>query len=472
MIGYLVCHELRVLARNRAMQVLMAFLLIAIVAAALLSALRLNALAREKTAAAQADHEIWMTQGEQNPHNAAHFARYAFKPVPALAAFDPGGIDTAGLAIWMEGHYQDPAQFRRVEESSRTLRLTQLSPAWVLQTFGSLVIVIGLFAAIAGEREDGTLRQLLASGIGARSFALGKVAGTGAALVATILPATLVALAVVGATSDIGDRTDYGWRTAGLLISYGFYFTIVAAVTITVSALSNTRRSALATLMALWVMGVIIVPLFAADFGRRLHPDPDGRSVHASIVEASNAYFKDAPQRAEVLADTLRKHGVDKQEDLPFRYDGFELQHSEIIAQPAFARIYGAVEATHNGQETILDAIAFVLPTVNIARLSSGLAGTDRWHHSSFAGQAETHRRTTVKQLNDDLTYANLDREGSYEAGPELWAQIRDFDGRIPSFSALHDPYFQTFVVLLVQALLAIGLAGWALSTGMRRTVA
>lgn len=467
MISYLIGHELRLLWRNRPMRVLLAFLFLAIIVSALISTLRLGDLARERAQAIAADQQVWMTQGEQNPHSAAHFGRYAFKPVSALAAFDPGSLDTAGVAIWLEGHYQDPAQFRRIEDQSRTLRLTQLSPAWVLQVFGSLVVVIALFGTIAGEREDGTLRQLLATGVGARRFAVAKLIAVAIALSAVLGVALSAAFAIVTLTTDMRIVVDDMARLAWTVVAYGLFFVAIAGVCVTVSALATSRRSALAVLTGLWVSTVLLVLLVAADVGRALAPDPDGREVHRSIMKSSNAYFADQPAREAFLNATLRKYGVERREDLPINFYGYDLQHSEVVAQPAFKRIYGEIDARHATQETPLRVAATLLPGLGLSLLSAGFAGSDRWHHLSFVADAEGHRRRTVKQLNDDLTYSDPKVE-EHVANERLWAQVAGFAGTVPSLSRMWGRYAGLMVLLSVQAVIALLLAGWALSRSAR----
>ncbi|MEE4278583.1 MAG: hypothetical protein V2I82_08995 [Halieaceae bacterium] len=49
---------------------------------------RAEADAQARAAAEATDREVWTEQGENNPHGAAHFARYALRDTPALAAFD------------------------------------------------------------------------------------------------------------------------------------------------------------------------------------------------------------------------------------------------------------------------------------------------------------------------------------------------------------------------------------------------
>jgi ABC-2 type transport system permease protein len=156
MIAYLAGLELR--SRFRARGVLtLGLLLVALLGLSTwIGVQRVQTFEAERAAASAADRSIWVGQGADNPHAAAHFSRYAFKPIPTLGLFDPGALDTAGVAVWMEGHYQNPAQFRRIEDAPLGLRVAQFSPAWVLVLLGSLAIIVALHGIIAGEREDGT----------------------------------------------------------------------------------------------------------------------------------------------------------------------------------------------------------------------------------------------------------------------------------------------------------------------------
>ena len=156
--------------RDRRLLVMTVVLVSLLLAAALDGWNRAAADARARAAAVASDREVWVEQGDNNPHGAAHFARYAFRAAPPLAAFDPGVFDYAGAAFWMEAHTQNPTTLRRAEDIAVRAPFASLSPAWVIQVVGSLVLALALFGAVAREREQGTLRSLAAAGVTARSF--------------------------------------------------------------------------------------------------------------------------------------------------------------------------------------------------------------------------------------------------------------------------------------------------------------
>lgn len=115
---------------------------------------------RTEGASAQAkDWEVWTAQGPRNPHSAAHFARYLFKPAAPMAFFDRGVDSYLGVALHAEAHTQTPAQYRPAEDGGEIARFGEVTAATVLQAVLPLVIVPLAFGAFAKEREQGALRQ-------------------------------------------------------------------------------------------------------------------------------------------------------------------------------------------------------------------------------------------------------------------------------------------------------------------------
>ena len=87
----------------------MAGVLIVLLLAALLTGMASVRETRNAVAAAEAaEGETWVGQGDRNPHSAAHFGRYAFKPTPPLAYVDRGLDPYLGGTVWLEAHWQNP----------------------------------------------------------------------------------------------------------------------------------------------------------------------------------------------------------------------------------------------------------------------------------------------------------------------------------------------------------------------------
>jgi len=178
----------------------------------------------EEQRQAQAEtFEHWESQGRRNPHTAAHYGVYAFKPRLPLSLFDPGVEAYLGTAVWLEAHYQNPVRYRPAEDAAAAQRFGELTPAFVLQTLVPLMIIVLSFSAFSGERESGTLRQTLSLGATARRLAFGKLLGYAAALAVVAAPiAAATALSLGWAAAGLD--ADPGWLRAGCAaLGYALY---------------------------------------------------------------------------------------------------------------------------------------------------------------------------------------------------------------------------------------------------------
>lgn len=471
MSGIIVANEVRIFVRNRSALALSALFVVLIVAAAWLGVDRATDFTRQRVAAEHVDERVWQGQGDRNPHSAAHFSRYAFKPLPALSVFDPGVLDYVGILIWMEAHYQDPALHRRAEDAGETTRLTRLTPAWVLQVFAPLTIVLTLFASIAGEREDGTLRQMVATGLPTLPIIAGKLSGAGLSLALILIPALAIGIVIALGTSELTMAPDFTLRLVGLVIVYSLYFAVIAAITIGVSALAASRRNAFLMLTVLWTISVVLAPRFSADVAVRLHPTPSNDEIQARLHAAGSDYWEDEDLQENQRRDLLAQHGVETVEELPFNWDAYQLNRSEEYGHERFDAVYGELNAIHNRQEGVMTGASVFSPTIAIARLSAGLAGTDRQHHLDFVAAAEAHRRKTVGRLNNEMLVNARGVGYEYIAGEALWADIDTFKHVPPRFSSLASHYLASAALLVAYLAAALVFAVWAMHRAQKKVV-
>ena len=119
--------------------------------------------AQEELAAAQATaREHWESQGEKNPHSAAHYGIYAFKPRLALSFVDAGVDPYTGTSVWLEAHRQNDFLMRPAQDAAAAQRIGALTAAQVLQNLVPLLIILLTFrrpaGGVGGERTRGAAR--------------------------------------------------------------------------------------------------------------------------------------------------------------------------------------------------------------------------------------------------------------------------------------------------------------------------
>ncbi len=457
--GSILHKELLELRRDRRTYWLAAIVLGLMAAAAINGVERAHTAATEKAAAEEADRIIWHEQGEKNPHSAAHFARYAFKPVPALSFFDPGVIDYAGLAVWMEAHHQNPPVFRAAEDGGTLARSASLSPAWILRFIGPLLLILLLYSVYAAERQRGTLRQLLSSGTSPAVIFRGKL-GLAVVLVGAIVATTALATAIA-MTALPGVLPDSGVRALILVLSYGGYLLLFAFLAVAVSVVASSPQAALSWLLITWAAVAVLLPRVATDMGERISPSLTGQEIRERLSAGTAAWRGDEGKavRERIKGELLARHGVDDVADLPVNYDAIMLQASEEFANPRFDRVLEEIWARYDGQAQVVRAISVLSPVIAMERLSAALSGTDLAHHRAFVDAAERHRRILIAELNQDMAENAGSAGYDYKASAELWKKSPEFHHVPPSFSAIAGKYWPEMAILFVWLLFAAILA-------------
>jgi len=453
-IRWTVRKELKEMRRDRrliwASGIALALLLVAIG----ISAQHCQTLARQKAQATAAERARWLGQGENNPHGAAHYGIYAFKPQTALMAFDPGIEAFLGTSVWLEAHKQNEFVYRPAEDAAPVQRFVQLSPAAAVQILGPLLIILLGFGALAGEREQGTLRQILSQGADGPRLLSGKALALAAVLMLILAPVAGVAL-MSGLAFGLGVS---GSRLLLMALAYILYLGAFLFLTLAVSAWTASARSALVVLLAFWAVNCFLMPRAVAELAETVHP-------LLSAVEWKNAMQTEmAPAHAaeveeRLKAELFQRYGVRKEEDLPVNWRGIFLQQGEEVNYPIFDKHYSRLFDGIRGQDRVYQWGAVAAPLLALQSVSMGLAGSDFEHHRRFVAAGEEHRRVIQKTLNDELSLHAEKDWGDYQAGPDLWARVPAFDYQPPPFNGLLQHYVPAALLLSAWFLMAAWLA-------------
>jgi ABC-2 type transport system permease protein len=414
-------------------------------------------------AARRATREQWLTQGSKNPHSAAHYGVYAFKPKMPLSLVDRGIDPWVGVAAWLEAHKQNEFRYRPAQDATAVQRFGELTGATVLQVLIPLMIVLLTFSTFSAERELGTLRQLLSLGVGRSNLAAGKALGVGAALGALLVPATLLGVLALALTSENGEFLASGIRMALMATSYLVYFGAMIAVCLGVSAWARSSRLALTSLLGFWIFNSLIAPRAVADIAKVLHPTPSAfefaQRMELALRDGMDEVSARAARNERLKQSLFKKYNVSKIEDLPVNFGGLALQAGEEHGNEVFDKAYSELWDTFSKQEQVHRLASLAAPLLGIRSLSMALAGTDFAQHVHFAGAAEQYRRMIQREMNNDIGYNAAGVQGVYLRGRELWQKIPDFHYEAPGAAWVLSRQQSTILLLLVWTAGAIVLA-------------
>ncbi len=447
------------LRRDRRLVLAVLFTVLLAVAAVLATSARVADYERDRAVAAAMERQSWLNQGPRDPHSAAHFAQWAFRPVTAPALLDPGTLPHAGSAIWLEAHARNPAAFRPAEDRVGALDLGEFSAAWVLQTLAPLLVLVLAAGTVARERERGTLRLLLASGAPGDTLVRAKAAGLGRAVALIMAPLLIVAAAAV-ALAPGGTTLDDLARAVLWCVGHGVLLAIAVLAGVAISARARSTAAALALGVGLWVVAVPLAPRAAASLAEALHPTPSGETFWASAQREIEAGFDGsgtAEQRdAALRSGLLRRYGVSRVEDLPISFRGASLDANERFGNRVFERRWVALDAVGQRQRAVMRLASVVTPAVAMQNVSAALAGTDNLHARDFARQAEAERQRVVNALNRDLML-NGAGQANYRADARLWRTLQPFEPRPVSVAQALREVWPDLLIL----------GGWLLATGL-----
>jgi ABC-2 type transport system permease protein len=424
-----------------------ALMLIAALASA---AQRYVVISKERAAAQAIVNEQWANQGEKNPHAAAHYGVYAFKPVTPLSFFDTGVASFTGVSIWLEAHKQNMAEGEPARDATAIARFGELTGAFTLQMLLPLLVILLAFASFAGEREQGTLRQVLAMGVSPLRLYFGKALGAAATAGLFVVP--VFVLGLLGLALAPGGAAFLG-HAAVMALVYLVYAAIFLFLTLAVSAAADSARTALVVMVAFWAVSSVALPKAAADVARLIHETPtfvafqkaiaadlengiDGKSLDALVAERKEA--------------TLRLYKVDTIEKLPINFQGIVLGLQEQVSNAVFDKNYGALYTTLNKQKGVFETASVLSPRLAVQLASMELAETSLGSHIEFARQAESYRRNLIDTMNKAMTINSTGANPDYRAGPELWAQAGVFAYTHPPLGKLLAGLGPSFMVMFL----------------------
>jgi ABC-2 type transport system permease protein len=385
-----------------------------LIATTALTTLRMQSETAERTQHQAKAETAFLTQPDRHPHRMVHYGHYVFRTPAPLALFDPGLDPVTGQSIFLEGHRQNTAMFAASDASADLGGLIWLSPAMVYQLFAPLLVILLGHGLVAREREAATLATLLAQGTSGRVLLAGKALALFSFVVVLLIPLALGAgFAVLNGEQLLA--------AGALLIAYLLYLVIWGALALLASAFISNRAAVLATLATLWIALTLVLPAVAVSSAANAAPMAgkleDDLAMLTELRKLGDGHNANDPAFAQLRADLLAKHGVQRVEDLPVNLRGVVAQASEQKLTDTLNRYAQARMAAETQQALALSVHGWLTPLLAVADASRAVSGTDLAHYHRFLREAEDLRYAFVQRLNqihaEKLTYADDIRRSS-----------------------------------------------------------
>lgn len=421
--------ELKEMLREGRVRIALSIVVLLMIVAVFVSKKQYQNVNAQYEVARTTERALWDDQGEKNPHSAAHYGTYAFKPKYPLSLLDQGVDKYAGTSIFLEAHNRNEAQFSAAADQTGLARFGDLTPDFILLFIIPLLIILLGYNSFTKEREMGTLTLLKSQGLNTGKWMLGKWI----ALYFPILLITVCLFVLAGIIlSGLEDFGVFSWSSLlAMLGVYLAYYAIFTNLVLIISARSKRSGISLVLSIGLWIVACLAAPKAASNFAEDKYPYPTRQEFAANVLEdkkkgldGHNPWSKEAKLLEEKV---LAEYGVDSLHKLPFNFDGYRMQKGEEHEAEVYAKHYNYLKDQYQGQAGIYSGLAFVSPYLPTRFLSMAIAHTDYGTHWDFSDAAEDYRVATQKFLNDNFAENSAYGEWGYRAEADFWSELPPF---------------------------------------------
>lgn len=410
--------------------------------------------------ATEATYKQWLNQGKKNPHSAAHYGFYAYKPVSDLSILDKGLDDYLGNAIWLEAHNQNETKARSITDKLSLSRFGDLSIGMLLTLIIPLLIILLGYNTVSEEKENGTLRMLLSTRVSSRQLLWGKAL---ALFVSSAIWLLVAMLCILVTLLWIGnqDITRTGLHLSIITLSLLLLQLAAAAGVTALSGWAKQSATSLVTGLAIWIIAAILIPRLNGTIAEMSYPLPTAFSFQQAIDhDKENGMDGHNPSDGRTRRfeqQVLRKYGVDSIGQLPVNFAGLSLQAGEEEGNRIFDKHFSALHGTLRKQDKVLYLLSVFSPLMAGRNFIHGLSETDLDRHTLFVDQAEKHRRSIQKLMNEDYAVGGAGKK-TYLQGEKLWKRVNNFYLQNAGTSAILGRQLLNIGVLIAWLTLTAGL--------------
>lgn len=395
---------------------------------------------QQREAANRQFRQQWELLHTDDPHSAAHFGTYIFKPLTPLSRFDSGLDPFTGNAMRIEAHVQHNMATPPLSPTDVYLRFGAFTPATVLQLFFPLFLFFLCFNSYTQEKTSGTLRLLLIQGATPRSIIRGKTMLYLGIMVTMLLLSMLLYFPMMATSNALP-------HILLLVVSYGCYAGIFVLLGLWLSTVARHAGQSLLLLCSIWLCWHILLPRLAAATGEALYPLPSQPAIQEKIDQDIKTGIDGNDPRdartARLEQTVLQQYKVSSIDQLPVNFDAIRLQADEDYTQRVYEKYAVMTDSLIRLQNNVQRYLTPADPYLAIRSISMALCGTDYEHQHHFSQAAGQYRNAFIRRLNNAMAYGG-------EQGHRLYQQMPLFKYEPPATAqVLRDQWLPALSLLL-----------------------
>jgi ABC-2 type transport system permease protein len=445
----IITNEWKMWFRNKAFLFTSILFILFLIATNYLSILQFNKQKEDQKLAHQHVRSQWENIKEMNPHGAAHYGSYLFKPILPLNSFDDGISSVVGNVIRVEGHAQNELTFSEASQSIVISKFGKLKPALLLQFFLPLMLIFFTFSAITSEREKGRIKLIVLQGVSYTKLLYSK--GLSLWLYSILLLGITLVIQTLFTTVI---NSDVITRLLLLFISYASFYYIIILLTVYFSAVLKYNSSALTVSIAIWMLWVVFFPKIINSYSEKVYPLPTRKEFSENMQKdrdkGINGHNPTKEREDEFKKEVLKKYSVDSISQLPINYDGLLMQADEEYGNKVWDKHFQKNYTSFKKQKQLYQLSGFVNPFASMQNISMASSSNDIYHHLHFLENVEKYRRILIKSLNDKMAYGGSKTgDWDWKIGNEFYKSVEDFNYHSQNLKSSIKNYFIDCICLL-----------------------
>ena len=327
---------------------------------AFLGIIQNNKLNAEQELAHEHIRSQWDEMEASNPHSAAHYGTYAFKPVSVLNSIDEGINSVTGNVLRLEGHRQNDIVFSEASQSLMISKFGKLKPSLIFQFIIPLLLIFFSFNTYMSERNSGRLKLMLVQGASLRKVVFSKVLSIW--FIGLFLLLITLFFQLLFNFNNL--NSDIFTRLSILFLSYSFYYLILINITVLLSVIFKSSTAALSLTVLTWVFWTIFFPTIMGNTTEKLSPLPTRIEFKEAMSEDRSKGIDGHNPRGErrdaLEKATLEKYNVDKLEDLPINFSGIVMQEDEEYGNMVWDKHFGDLYPSLKNKRVIINLVALL----------------------------------------------------------------------------------------------------------------
>lgn len=455
-------NEWQFLLRSRVLQGISLAFLLALGVSVYLGNLQTNSQAEQYAAAKEHLRAQWESIDAMNPHGAAHYGTYVFKPSNLLSSLDEGVRSVTGNVLRVEGHVQNEMVHSEASQMQSVSKFGKLKSSLLLQYILPLVLVFLAFHSVSKEKQSGRLKSLVLQGAKPSSIVWAKTISVWLyGLV--LLSLTVLTYALFNLPSISAEITS---RTLLFYLSYALYYFILSGLTVFFSARWQNPTVALTAMLGIWIVWTIFLPNIFMTSVEKWHELPSREEFKTAMREDRSKGIdghNPADERGKELEDQiLKEYGVDSLSQLPINFDGIRMQADEEYGNKVWDKHFGHLRNVLARQKQSYQMAGIIDPFISLQNASMGFSGSDNLHHQEFLLQVESYRRDFIKMLNDKHAYGGSKTgDWSWKADNAFFKSVPDFAYQPTAMASVFPNYLADLILLACWTVFVAVLLVW-----------